>query len=131
MSQESHQKESVIKGAGKSKVMPAIKPKLLKWEKIRVVYNLVVGAFVLVGTWLLHPGLLNSTTYWITLVEGALVANVCFFAGPLAEIYFAWLGARKSWITTVIAVCGILLTLVLAFLVFASFSFGDVLPDQN
>ncbi|MGJ8672520.1 hypothetical protein [Rubritalea sp.] len=63
---------------------------VLKWEKLRVIYNLV----------LLLPGLgvtLYAANKWgssmsemlSSVIPFAIMANLCFFLGPLSELYIA------------------------------------------
>src|SRR5262249_59017853 len=71
----------------------------LAWEGLRVVYNLVLIAVVVA---LLGPtGILQRLPY---VLEGALVANVCFCAGPVAEGYLCLFGVSRPAARTLIFV---------------------------
>jgi hypothetical protein len=88
-----------------------MKPVFLKWENLRIPYNLIL-ALVLVfshgtsmGWRFLHPFVL---LIWLI---GAVLANLCFLTGPLAESYIAWLGLRSPIVTAVLFVGGVLISI--------------------
>jgi hypothetical protein len=64
------------------------------WEKLRLVYNLILMAVVLA---LANPlGLLIGLPLLLPfLLEGALSANICFCAGPVVEGYLCLLGVKR------------------------------------
>ena len=66
----------------------------LAWEKLRLVYIAVLG---LVTVLLVAPaGFLNGRLL-VLVLEGAVVANVAYFAGPTIETYVRWLGYDRAW----------------------------------
>jgi hypothetical protein len=56
------------------------------WEKLRLVYNAVLVVVVLIKARFVDDMGLES------LIPGALIANLCFCTGPIAEGYFCLLG---------------------------------------
>ncbi|MEO8270952.1 MAG: hypothetical protein ABI557_14610, partial [Aureliella sp.] len=50
----------------------------------------------------------------ILIIEGAIVANACYFAGPITETYVRWLGYEGKWIRWFLFLGGTLLTAILA-----------------
>jgi len=81
----------------------------LRWERLRVPYNALLVAVVLLPTggefrWP-DPGDL------LILLMGAVLANLCFLAGPVAETYLAWLGLRSKWVTAALFVGGVLVSI--------------------
>ncbi len=59
---------------------------LLRWEKWRIAYNLIL---LVEGLWLLREHLVAAFAgfFWPFMVFFAVGANVCYFCGPLLEIY--------------------------------------------
>jgi len=49
----------------------------------------------------------------LLVVEGAVVANIAYFAGPTIETYVKWLGNDRAWPRWVMFVAGTLLSIVL------------------
>jgi hypothetical protein len=45
---------------------------------------------------------------------GAVIANACFFAGPIAVSYVKWIGWRPRWLTPLLFAVGTLFTMLLA-----------------
>src|ERR1041385_194251 len=88
-----------------------LKPIFRRWEKLRLVYNLIL-AVVLFLSHGLSMGLafFHPLTLLIWLV-GAVLANLCFLAGPLAEAYLTWLGFRSPWGTGILFVGGVLISI--------------------
>jgi len=87
-----------------------VKPVFIKWEKLRIPYNLILALFLILtygpsmGWRFLHPFVL---LIWLI---GAVLANLCFLAGPLAEAYLAWLGLRSRFVTIGLFVGGVLIS---------------------
>ncbi len=74
------------------------------------VFVLAIVSAVLIGP----SGFVNARLLF-RLFEGAVVANVLFFAGPAVETYVHWLGFRQNWLRGVLFFSGTLLSVVLAF----------------
>ena len=81
----------------------------VRWERLRIPYNALLLAVVLLPTsggftWP-DPG------DFLILLMGTVLANLCFLAGPAAETYLAWLGLRSKWVTAVLFVGGVLVSI--------------------
>ncbi len=93
-----------------------IKPIFLKWEKLRILYNLILILIVIlpqgkdIGSKCTAPNILPC------LIFGAIAANLFFFAAPIAESYFAWLGIKSKYITLMLFLGGVLLSIPLVVL---------------
>lgn len=95
----------------------------LAWEKLRVLYIAIIGITTIL---LVYPGYKNPRVIMLV-IEGAVISNLLYFAGPVTETYVRWLGYRGQVLRWVLFLCGTLVTLVLAF-----FSLVNVLlPNQN
>lgn len=84
----------------------------LRWERLRLPYNLVLAAFTL--WW--HHRILQVAWAWLPLAFCALAANACFLAAPLVETYLTWLGFRSRWTAPVLFTGGVLLSIPLVYL---------------
>ena len=80
------------------------------WEKLRLAYVAVL-ALVTIGV---ARGALLDPHILVPVVLGAVVANVCFFAGPITETYLTWLGFNPSWLRAFMFILGTTLAAVLA-----------------
>jgi hypothetical protein len=100
-------------------VMEIARPIFLRWERLRIPYNLVL----LAATLIFHGGMFCFPGAWLIVAIfaiGAALANVCFLAGPLVESYLAWLGIRSRWIPVVLFTGGLLVSIPLVLI----FPFG-------
>jgi hypothetical protein len=75
---------------------PTLRETLIKWEKLRLWYNVVMVTF---GWWYSHDLKQHMDQhalmgYWANAVLFGVTANVFFTLGPAAECY--WLGFRKK-----------------------------------
>jgi hypothetical protein len=82
----------------------------LAWERLRIIYIGVVGVFTLLFA---GPNLVRFGTL-VAIFEGAVVANICYFAGPTVETYVRWLGYQGNWVRWAMFIGGTLLTSLLA-----------------
>ena len=99
------------------------KPTFLAWERLRLIFIAVLGLLTLL---LAGPNLLKFRTL-VLIAEGAIVSNVCFFAGPIVETYVRWLGYDRKWVRWCLFVGGTMLTAALAVVTMAPM----LLPDQD
>ena len=99
----------------------------LAWEKLRMLYVALVGIAVLVLTFLVEPNLFKDYKFWIGVAEGAVIANIAFFAGPIVESYLTWLGNCPRWYRKAAMIGGIVFTILLAMLVIGAFGFSAAL----
>ncbi len=95
----------------------------LAWEKLRIVYVIILCLVTLMVTG--ATGLSNWRVLRL-IVEGAVVANVAYFAGPTIETYVRWLGYERMWPRWLMFGSGTLLSIVLALGVLAT----ALLPNQ-
>jgi hypothetical protein len=62
------------------------------WERLRLLYNLIL-AVVVVGFGALSAEV-RVPLFWFRVAGEAIIANVCFCCGPVAECYLRWGGLR-------------------------------------
>lgn len=95
----------------------------LAWEKLRVVYVIILSVVTLMLT-----GTTGFSNWQVLrlIIEGAVVANVAYFAGPTIETYIRWLGYERMWPRWLMFGSGTLLSIVLAVGVLAT----ALLPSQ-
>jgi hypothetical protein len=86
----------------------------LRWERLRIVYNAALITLVVVLVALLYVPEIEWALLGWRCVVGAVVANVCFFAGPAAEAYLYWLGVRNRAVTAVFFLMGLVFSMGLA-----------------
>ncbi len=85
------------------------------WEHLRVYYVLILGGFAML---LAIPGAIHNGSYLLTLrgivdiAEVGIVANICYFTGPISETYVRWLGYEQKWVRWFLFVGGTLLSVV-------------------
>lgn len=99
------------------------KPTFLAWERLRLIFVVMLGLLTLL---LAGPNIMKLRTL-LLVAEGAIVSNLCFFAGPVAETYVRWLGYDRKWVRWFLFVGGTMLTAMLAVVTMASM----LLPDQD
>ena len=95
----------------------------LAWEKLRIVYVIILSVVTLMLT-----GVTGFSNWQVLrlIIEGAVVANVAYFAGPTIETYIQWLGYERMWPRWLMFGSGTLLSIVLAVGVLAT----ALLPSQ-
>jgi hypothetical protein len=82
------------------------------WEKLRIAYNLVL--VVVVVLFALTTGKSHYFLFWLNVAWEALIANVCFCAGPVSEGYLHWLGYQRPVARWLLFVNGLLLSVWMA-----------------
>lgn len=87
-----------------------------RWEPLRIFYNGILIAFVLLATAVFYPQNSARLDYWLSIILGGLIANICFFVGPATEGYFAFFGLRSRGLSIALFLAGLLVTAVLALL---------------
>jgi len=90
--------------------MSIAKATFLAWERLRIPFVVVLG---LITLFLAGPNLIELQTL-IVVAVGAVIANLCFFAGPIVETYVCWLGYEQKWVRWFLFVGGTALTALLA-----------------
>ena len=95
--------------------LPVLRSILIRWERLRILYNLILIAIVVlpVGG---GPMELPELADLPILAVGAVLANLCYLAGPAAESYLAWLGLRSRWVTMALLAGGILVSFPLVYM---------------
>jgi hypothetical protein len=103
-----------------------LKPIFYKWEKLRLPYNIILAVIL----WLSHGISLKwqffQPMFLSIWLAGGIGANLCFFVGPLVESYLTWLGLCRRWVTFVIFVIGVFISLPCVLLF--PFAFWPILP---
>ena len=91
-----------------------VKQVFLRWERWRVAYNLTLVGLVIALAIAWGDANSNWSRLAIECVLGAIVANLCYFAGPAADAYLRWLGVEYRAIAPCLFACGLLFTMWLA-----------------
>jgi len=100
-----------------------LRPILITWEKLRIVYNLVLAGIV--GFFLIvEPEILSLPYLPYRLVVAAVGANICFTAGPVLDAYVSYLSNRRIPLTCFLFIPGLLFAMLLAASVMATFAMG-------
>lgn len=89
-------------------LMQIAKRTFLAWEKLRLIYI----AILIFETLFLGMNLLRTVEFWVTAVIGGVVANLCFFLGPIVETYLTWLGFQAKWLRWLLLALGTMFTMV-------------------
>jgi hypothetical protein len=63
---------------------------LRRWEVLRLPYNLIVGVTGLISLIMFPSVALGELMVVVGIVLYGIGANVCFFFGPIAELYINW-----------------------------------------
>jgi hypothetical protein len=95
----------------------------LRWEKLRPLYNAIVGLVGLAGiapivlSWVspgTFPGFRASpVAAVIGVLAYAVAANVCYFVGPALECYLRWLGMTVRPLTRTLFIIGTVFSVLL------------------
>jgi hypothetical protein len=106
--------------ASDDSVLGRLKPVLIRWELLRVPYNmiLVIAVVAAVSAWPTQPW--GHSIFWGRLLLAAMAANVCFCAGPAFDGYLTWLGLSRWWSTATIFAVGTTLAVTLAYSIVSS-----------
>lgn len=92
-------------------VMKIARAVFLDWEKLRPAFIgiLAVPTLAMIGLSSERP-----VELFLLVGFGAVVANVCYMAGPIVETYIRWLGLRSMWPRFAMFASGTLLTMLAA-----------------
>ncbi len=83
----------------------------LAWEKLRIAF---IGILAVPTILMLAASSQVNLSLFILIGFGAVVANVCYMAGPIFETYMQWLGIRTLWLRATLFAAGTLFTAVAA-----------------
>lgn len=106
---------------------PDLRPILYQWEKMRLVYNGVLGVWVLLlGSLTLGSLTLGEVPLTPSLLEElvlcAVIANLCYFAGPLLDVYAAVFLRTQVRMIKVLFPLGTVLAMLLAVVYWVGFA---------
>ncbi len=91
----------------------------LRWERYRLIYNLILTLESVAGL-AMSPA--RSLPVFFSLPMLAIGANVCLCAGLILNGYAWWIGWRSVWISRIIFAAGMLLAIALAGVVLVGLS---------
>ncbi|NNJ24676.1 hypothetical protein [Alienimonas chondri] len=91
-----------------------LKAIFLSWERLRIVFNLVLAGLCSPLALLCGPETYAAPAFWGNVFAGVLLVNVLFFAGPAVESYLDWLGLRHRAIRWGLFLLGLLPTMAYA-----------------
>ena len=84
----------------------------LGWEKLRVAFNGVLVVVVLLSA----GSALSEEAFWLFVVQGALLANLCFCLGPVVEGYLTLAGSGRQPARWIVFSLGVMAGCLLAYL---------------
>lgn len=87
---------------------------ILRWERLRLSYNAFLTSVVLLLTVFVFPVHLADFGYWIAVLIGAFIANLCFFTGPAIEGYGTHFRCWHGAFTIILFLAGLALATLLA-----------------
>lgn len=87
---------------------------VLRWERLRLLYNAALVILVLLLSFTMVPQNLREFGYWAAGLRGAVIANISFVAAPIAELVATFLGIWRSGFTQVVFALGVSFAALLA-----------------
>ncbi len=111
----------------KRSVIEEIRKIFVSWELLRIPYNIILIALTLVLAIQGSAEIFVSPGFWMFAIQGALVVNICFMAGPVAESYLRWLGIQVSGLRASLFILGTLFSVILVIVTMST----NNLPVQN
>jgi hypothetical protein len=91
-----------------------IRDVFLRWERWRIAYNLALVGLVIVLAVTFGGSESDWGRFVVQCVWGAIVANICYFAGPITDSYLRWLGIHYRVIAPLLFACGLVFAMGLA-----------------
>lgn len=91
--------------------MQDVRETFLRWEFLRLIYNVVLVVVTCVTVFSQRPDAAWQPEFLWCCVVGAVAANICFFAGPIAESYLRWLGLQTRMLGYALFGAGMLFSL--------------------
>jgi hypothetical protein len=91
---------------------------LIRWERLRIVYNILLLMVVFASAvWFpAPPGTYTSSSFLHFFLIRALQANLLFCAGHLVDLVISWTGFGSKTVTATIFALGLLLSVPLTHL---------------
>ncbi|MFK7768571.1 MAG: hypothetical protein AB8B55_15215 [Mariniblastus sp.] len=89
------------------------RPIFLAWEKLRLIYIGILVVCTLLAA-AVNSSLLNTFDFWAAAIFGAIVTNLCFFAGPIVESYLTWLKINAARLRLPLFMLGTILSCAVA-----------------
>jgi hypothetical protein len=86
----------------------------LRWERWRIAYNLALVGLVISLAVTFGGSDSNWSQFVVQCVFGAILANICYFAGPITDAYLRWLGIHYRVIAPLLFACGLVFAIGLA-----------------
>jgi hypothetical protein len=101
-------------GAGETPAVPTARGIFRSWERLRLLYNVLVGFAVLLFVQAGVVQLAGDFTFSLSLLASLVAVNVSYLTGPTVEFYLSWVGVRRrslrSVLFTVQSLAGAVLT---------------------
>ncbi len=94
---------------------PEFRATFLAWERLRIVYNVVLVALTCISVLGSQPQHGLDPGFWLSAVVAGLAANVCYFLGPVAACYLRWLGVRSAMLTPLLFGLGLAFSMLITF----------------
>ncbi|MEM9703072.1 MAG: hypothetical protein AAF907_11585 [Planctomycetota bacterium] len=88
--------------------MAEAKAIFLGWEKLRVLFNLILAGLCSPLALARGEDIYATPSFWLNCFTGVILVNALFFAGPILESYLDWLGARHRAIRWGLFLLGLL-----------------------
>jgi hypothetical protein len=85
-----------------------------RWENLRIVYNASLTLFVLFLAGVVVPRDSSHPGFWVLVLLGACIANLCFFVGPAIEGYGTHFRFWNPGLTVLLFLMGLGLAALLA-----------------
>ena len=94
-------------------------PIIIRWEKLRLLYNAVLISLTVLWSNFLKPQLMLDPFFIFHICLGGMITNLCFFTGPAIEGYGRYFGIWNLGFSLALFVVGLLFTCLLttAFLI--------------
>lgn len=89
-------------------------PILRRWERLRIYYNGLLISLVLLISFLVVPQHVDKLGYWVAIVFGGVIANLCFLTGPAIEGYGRHFRLWNGILTAMLFLVGLGLSAALA-----------------
>ena len=89
-------------------------PILIRWERLRIVYNLILVPFVLLAA-LIFAGIGPfEIDLIVSTIACGLLANLCFMLGPTLEAYGTYFKVWHPLMTVLLFIAGLFVTMLLS-----------------